>query len=842
MASTTESQSIPLKNKLSQVKYLLEDANKRLEEERTKCEIFTTKTSASSNSPNLAHDDSEKGFGLLPTDLVKTITDISTLRSVLSCPIFNRIVNVTDSLDKLSYQLNLHPSISPADISIDANGELILAPPIEPTSLNNLINSKLDEYSENNDGSPQLVGSDLVHKHTKGIATINNQQQDQQVPSNRANQQESTGRFIAEHAVIQQQHQFEPLRQVQPQNFNAPPNIIRQKPHPYGVEKLVSSGVTSTFLGNDINGKHLIQRDLAANPNVVSAVEDSQLYKPDGQFSLNKVEQLSGQPMAQAQVSNDQLFTKNIGVGSNGYSNEVYNIAQELNLSESMATTNQALQSKPVSDQLNVQNHDSPYMNNIRQPEVITTSNSATPTTPSTARTQNMHNYGVQYNRSSCSPSTSAGSTIRLADECDSGASSYQSHVIKTNNGASYSLYSNQKCSNQNSTIIHDELRVESVEQELIDNLSSEMERIQVTLEKDSGNSLGITIAGYTFQNSEIAGIFIRSITPDGPADRSGKIRTLDQIFSVNGRELLGFSNPEAVHVLRNTGKVVTLELVRYLSESKYQILQTALSHAVPALNSKLSSYTENRGDAQCTSSPKTSTFPLIPTREIAESNKYSFLPVASSQLANSNSCHQETESIYKNDFLAKNNGSKAQELIVPQNLQNSDSVLSQTPVAAQRGASKIIDIKQGARNTIEIRSSVGQSLVTATYANETLDMAQKKHQGNAPDVFERLGRGGEPNWEKDAQIIELYKDITRGLGFTVKEYANPKDQKESIIMITSLAPGGIADRDGRLSIGDLLIFVDDTNLEGAGLAETVKALKKTNGQVRLGVLKLKRV
>lgn len=59
------------------------------------------------------------------------------------------------------------------------------------------------------------------------------------------------------------------------------------------------------------------------------------------------------------------------------------------------------------------------------------------------------------------------------------------------------------------------------------------------------------------------------------------------------------------------------------------------------------------------------------------------------------------------------------------------------------------------------------------------------------------------------------------------------------MIVIRSLVPGGIAEKDGRLLPGDRLMFVNDINLEHSSLEEAVEALKGAlPGTVRIGVAK----
>lgn len=59
------------------------------------------------------------------------------------------------------------------------------------------------------------------------------------------------------------------------------------------------------------------------------------------------------------------------------------------------------------------------------------------------------------------------------------------------------------------------------------------------------------------------------------------------------------------------------------------------------------------------------------------------------------------------------------------------------------------------------------------------------------------------------------------------------------MIVIRSLVPGGIAEKDGRLLPGDRLMFVNDVTLENSSLEEAVQALKGApSGTVRIGVAK----
>lgn len=104
-----------------------------------------------------------------------------------------------------------------------------------------------------------------------------------------------------------------------------------------------------------------------------------------------------------------------------------------------------------------------------------------------------------------------------------------------------------------------------------------EMEKFTVELKKDA-NGLGVTIAGYVCEKEELSGIFVKSVSKGSAADISGKIKVNDRIVEVDGCSLQGFSNLQAVEVLRNSGNTVRLCLERYLHGPKYEQLQQAIA------------------------------------------------------------------------------------------------------------------------------------------------------------------------------------------------------------------------------------------------------------------------
>jgi multiple PDZ domain protein len=136
-----------------------------------------------------------------------------------------------------------------------------------------------------------------------------------------------------------------------------------------------------------------------------------------------------------------------------------------------------------------------------------------------------------------------------------------------------------------------------------------ETEKFTVELRKDS-HGLGITIAGYVCEKEELSGIFVKSVAPGSAAD-CGKIQVNDRIIEVDGQSLQGFSNHQAVDVLKQSGNIVKLVLERYLRGLKFEQLQQAIAanelikpttpvkppmtSASPASSSRRQSFNEDR-------------------------------------------------------------------------------------------------------------------------------------------------------------------------------------------------------------------------------------------------------
>lgn len=464
-----------------------------------------------------------------------------------------------------------------------------------------------------------------------------------------------------------------------------------------------------------------------------------------------------------------------------------------------------------------------------------------------------------------------------------------------------------------------------------------ETEKFTVELKKDS-NGLGITIAGYVCEKEELSGIFVKSVAPGSAAD-CGKIQVNDRIIEVDGQSLHGFSNHQAVDVLKQSGNTVKLCLERYLRGLKFEQLQQAIaanevkptatpittppgnkpiSSISPASSSRRQSFNDDRK--------------LIMTRDSIETKlHHDVVPVDYQGLESSVDneedlinelsnvhLHSTPKALHKYHIEPKLTKEHEASIIKKwKNVLGSDddskiivaqirkfaassglgislegtvdveggrevrphhyirSILPEGPVGSNgllRSGDELLEVnnqrllgmnhmqvvsilkelpqdvrmvcRRGVTEIIafteeNLRNSLLDSNDTNNNSSTLLSserMVKAKSDGSLSTAVNNDGfikmksRSLEPltglaMWSSQPQVIELVKG-ERGLGFSILDYQDPLDPNDTLIVIRSLVPGGVAQLDGRLIPGDRLLFVNDTRLENASLDAAVQALK----------------
>ncbi|XP_076420542.1 multiple PDZ domain protein isoform X18 [Peromyscus maniculatus bairdii] len=425
------------------------------------------------------------------------------------------------------------------------------------------------------------------------------------------------------------------------------------------------------------------------------------------------------------------------------------------------------------------------------------------------------------------------------------------------------------------------EMRVDASTQK-----SEEGEMFDVELTKNV-QGLGITIAGYVGDKKlEPSGIFVKSITKSSAVEHDGRIQVGDQIIAVDGTNLQGFTNQQAVEVLRHTGQTVRLTLMRKGARQEAELTSredTSKDVDVPPGSATVSkeNYEKDEESISLRKNPSILPFeeegyPLLST-ELEETEdvqqeaalltkwqrimgiNYEIVVAHVSKFSENSGLGISLEAtvghhfirsvlpegpvghsgkLFSGDELLEVNGIN----LLGENHQDVVNILKELPIdvtmvccrrtvppnaASDLDGLDISELELTEKPHIDLGEFIGSS--------ETEDPMLAM-----PDVDQHAEESQTPlaMWEAGIQSIELEKG-SRGLGFSILDYQDPIDPASTVIVIRSLVPGGIAEKDGRLLPGDRLMFVNDINLENSSLEEAVEALKGApSGMVRIGVAK----
>ncbi|XP_042305018.1 multiple PDZ domain protein isoform X11 [Sceloporus undulatus] len=405
----------------------------------------------------------------------------------------------------------------------------------------------------------------------------------------------------------------------------------------------------------------------------------------------------------------------------------------------------------------------------------------------------------------------------------------------------------------------------------------------EVTLTKNI-QGLGITIAGYIGdKTSEPSGIFVKSITKGSAVEHDGRIQVGDQIIAVDGTNLQGFTNQQAVEVLRHTGQTVGLTLIRRgLKQENHirphedfssMVEKDLIFQAMDIGINKESCEREQESPLMSCStsvvhigediSPQQPGFQITSTDEemslhnkwqsvlgtnyevvVAHVNKFSESSGLGISLEATVGHHfirsvlpegpvGRCGKLFSGDELLEVNGIS----LLGENHKDVVNILKELPIKVTmvccRAASPA---KQSALDESHMTEQSHIDLGGLLGSSETEDM--NLEMANMGQNTDEVPGSSLAMWETEVQQIELEKG-SMGLGFSILDYQDPMDPANTVIVIRSLVPGGVAEQDGRLLPGDRLMFVNDINLENGSLEEAVQALKGAPmGTVRIGVAK----
>uniref|UniRef100_A0A8C4YQD2 Multiple PDZ domain protein n=1 Tax=Gopherus evgoodei TaxID=1825980 RepID=A0A8C4YQD2_9SAUR len=397
-------------------------------------------------------------------------------------------------------------------------------------------------------------------------------------------------------------------------------------------------------------------------------------------------------------------------------------------------------------------------------------------------------------------------------------------------------------------------------------------EKFDVELTKNL-QGLGITIAGYIGdKTSEPSGIFVKSITKGSAVEHDGRIHIGDQIIAVDGTNLQGFTNQQAVEVLRHTGQTVRLTLIRRGFKQENHI-QPHEDFTAAVEKDLIFQTMDNSTAKDCQVftviiSIQFLDFQLTSTGEAVLQNKwqrimgtnYEIVVAEVNKFSESSGLGISLEAAVGHHFIRSVlpegpvgrcgklfSGDELLEVneisLLGENHKDVVNILKELPIkvtmvccrpiAPPVSQSELDNLTlSGVQLTEKPHVDLGEIIGSSETEGTGLEMA---------DVGQNIDEvQGSPlaMWETEIQHVELEKG-SMGLGFSILDYQDPVDPANTVIVIRSLVPGGVAEQDGRLLPGDRLMFVNDINLENGSLEEAVQALKGAPvGAVIIGVAK----
>ncbi|PAV77593.1 hypothetical protein WR25_14180 [Diploscapter pachys] len=389
-----------------------------------------------------------------------------------------------------------------------------------------------------------------------------------------------------------------------------------------------------------------------------------------------------------------------------------------------------------------------------------------------------------------------------------------------------------------------------------------QFEMVEATLKRDPTLGLGITVAGYVHKKEEIGGVFVKAIVPRSAAAHCGLIKIHDLIMEVNGTSLEHLSHADSVRIMVKCGETVKLKLIRFAPNSpQAQCLnmlheQETDTQVIDVQSSNPDLITEWKRklneDVDIISA-------VIRPDKKANGDGLGIAFEGTVDVVNGQQLcpHHYIESIRDRGPAAKTGLLQAGDELLQV---NHSPLYGESHITVQQALSRAV------------HSAAPVTLIVARRA-QRIHMFQPNPEQSLPLSFPLLASGHEsivkakselnismmhtsrPTkklmrsrslqpltglavWHCVPLVVHLEKGA-KGLGFSIVDYQDPRHDGETVIVIQSLVPGGVAQADGRIVPGDRLLFVNDHDLSNSSLQRAVSTLKAAPmGWVRLGIAK----
>uniref|UniRef100_H2XN51 PDZ domain-containing protein n=1 Tax=Ciona intestinalis TaxID=7719 RepID=H2XN51_CIOIN len=415
----------------------------------------------------------------------------------------------------------------------------------------------------------------------------------------------------------------------------------------------------------------------------------------------------------------------------------------------------------------------------------------------------------------------------------------------------------------------------------------------RVDIRREAGQSLGISIVGgkninansqqqISLDNGDlIDGIFIKEIIEGSPVDVNGEMKPGDKILKVDGVDLSNATHEGAVEAILKAGVHVVFHVQTFVGHPKqvgivhgqklyslywwktHVVFSDIILITVQGIgiqNARKLHQTEEPPPPQpeeeseigkdqyialcaCYAQTAACDFSFQATLVKAE-RKYGHLPgeihvvemvkgpagVGLSLAGNKDRSQQQifVVGVNPNGAAGKDGRVKVGDQLleinhVPLNQRNNHELASNVIKNAKSKLLFVINRQQKeARADKPLKKT--PSVESSSHRRQSSDVPAEK----SPPPPKRSSSGGRHSPFSDVRVIKLVKDF-QGLGFAISETPTG-------IVVQSIAPGGTADRDGRLVRGDHILAVDDQSVSGVSYETAISILKQSRGTVKLTV------
>ncbi|VTJ86171.1 Hypothetical predicted protein [Marmota monax] len=314
---------------------------------------------------------------------------------------------------------------------------------------------------------------------------------------------------------------------------------------------------------------------------------------------------------------------------------------------------------------------------------------------------------------------------------------------------------------------------------------------------------LGFSVVGLRSENRGELGIFVQEIQEGSVAHRDGRLKETDQILAINGQALdQTITHQQAISILQKAKDAVQLVIAR---------------GSLPQLVS-----------------PRVSRSPSAASTISAHSNPVHWQHVETIELVNDGSGlgfgiigGKATGVIVKTILpggVADQHG----------RLCSGDHILKigDTDLAGM-SSEQVAQVLRQCGNRVKLM--IARGAIEETTAPTSLGITLSSSPTSVPEM--RVDASTQKNEESETFDVELTKNV-QGLGITIAGYIGDKKLEPSGIFVKSITKSSAVEHDGRIQIGDQIIAVDGTNLQGFTNQQAVEVLRHTGQTVRLTLMR----